>query len=99
MRLIVTSSGMTIAISTGIAATPGNESTFVATKPETDSTRSSPSSSLRLGTSKVNGSSGRRTVAGEMCVHLPRVVMGGLVIVQMDVCHRSGDGAHLDCNG
>ena len=47
----------------------------------------------------VNGSSGWRTVAGEMRVHLPRVVMGGLVIVQMDVRHRSGDGAHLDCNG
>ena len=47
----------------------------------------------------VNASSGWRTVAGEMCVHLPRVMMGGLVIVQMDVCHRSGDGAHLDCNG
>ena len=47
----------------------------------------------------VNRSSGWRTVAGEMRVHLPCVVMGGLVIVQMDVCHRSGDGAHLDCNG
>ena len=46
----------------------------------------------------VNASSGWRTVTGEMCVHLPRVMMGGLVIVQMDVCHRSGDGAHLDCN-
>ena len=47
----------------------------------------------------ANRSSGWRTVAGEMRVHLPCVVMGGLVIVQMDVCHRSGDGAHLDCNG
>jgi len=35
----------------------------------------------------------------KMRVHLPRVVMGRLVVVQMDVCHRSGDGAHLDCNG
>jgi hypothetical protein len=34
-----------------------------------------------------------------MRVHLPRVVMGSLVVVQMDVRHRSGDGAHLDCNG
>ena len=38
------------------------------------------------------------TMAREMRVHLPRVVMGSLVVVQMDVCHRSGDGAHLDCN-
>ena len=39
------------------------------------------------------------TMAREMRVHLPRVVMGSLVVVQMDVRHRSGDGAHLDCNG
>ena len=39
------------------------------------------------------------TMAREMRVHLPRVVMGSLVVVEMDVCHRSGDGAHLDCNG
>ena len=38
------------------------------------------------------------TMAREMRMHLPRVVMGSLVVVQMDVCHRSGDGAHLNCN-
>jgi hypothetical protein len=38
-------------------------------------------------------------MAREMRVHLARVVMGRLVVVEMDVCHRSGDGAHLDCNG
>jgi hypothetical protein len=39
------------------------------------------------------------TVTRQMRVHLPRVVVRGLVVVEMDVRHRSGDGAHLNCNG
>ncbi|HVQ12369.1 MAG TPA: hypothetical protein VMS40_02215, partial [Vicinamibacterales bacterium] len=34
------------------------------------------------------------TVTREMRMHLPRVVMGCLVVVEMDVRHRSGNGAH-----
>ena len=41
----------------------------------------------------------RCAVTREMRVHLPRVVMGGFVVVEMDVRHRSGDGAHLDRDG
>jgi hypothetical protein len=38
-------------------------------------------------------------VTRKMRVHLPRVVVSGLVVVEMHVRHRSGDGAHLDGNG
>lgn len=41
----------------------------------------------------------RCAVTREMRVHLARVVMGCLVVVEMDVRHRSGDGAHLDRDG
>jgi hypothetical protein len=34
-----------------------------------------------------------------MRVHLSRVVVSGLVVVEMHVRHRSGDGAHLNGNG
>ena len=40
-----------------------------------------------------------RTVTREMRVHLARVVVSGLVVVEMHVRHRSGYGAHLDGNG
>jgi hypothetical protein len=40
-----------------------------------------------------------RTVTRKVRVHLPRVVVSGLVVVEMHVRHRSGDGAHLDGNG
>lgn len=42
---------------------------------------------------------GRCAMTREVRVHLPCVVMGCLVVVQMDVRHRSGDGAHLDGDG
>lgn len=40
-----------------------------------------------------------RTVTRKMRMHLSRVVVGGLVVVEMHVRHRSGNGAHLDGNG
>jgi hypothetical protein len=48
---------------------------------------------------RIDRSFGRGAVTREMRVHLARVVMGCLVVVQMDVCHRSGDGAHLNGDG
>ena len=38
-------------------------------------------------------------VTRKMRVHLPRVVVRSFVVVEMHVRHRSGDGAHLNCNG
>ena len=40
-----------------------------------------------------------RAMTREMRLHLARVMMSGLVVVEMDVRHRSGDGAHLDGDG
>ena len=38
-------------------------------------------------------------VTRKMRVHLPRVVVRSFVVVEVHVRHRSGDGAHLNCNG
>src|SRR5262245_13016355 len=48
---------------------------------------------------EIDRSLGRCAVTREMRVHLSCVVMSGLVVVQMDVRHRSGDSAHLDGDG
>ena len=48
---------------------------------------------------KIDWSRCGRTVTRKMRVHLPCVVVSGLVVVEMHVCHRSGGGAHLDGNG
>lgn len=48
---------------------------------------------------RIDRSCGGCVVTREMRMHLPRVVMGGLVVIEVDVRHRSGDGAHLHGNG
>ena len=48
---------------------------------------------------EIGGSGCGCTVTRQMRMHLPRVVVSGLVVVEMHVRHRSGDGAHLDGNG
>jgi len=48
---------------------------------------------------RIDGSSGGRTVTRQMRVHLPRVVVRSVVVVEMHVRHRSGHGAHVDGNG
>ena len=48
---------------------------------------------------RIDDSRGGRTVTRQMRVHLPRVVVSSVVVVEMHVRHRSGHGAHVDSNG
>ncbi len=45
---------------------------------------------------RIDGVCGSGTMMRKMRMHLPRVVMSRFVVVEMDVRHRSGDGAYLD---